>query len=76
MKSIIINIEDDIYQNLKMYSSENGEDVVTIAKKCFVAGFLLIKSDSESPSGDIEAWKKERSFGRYGRRKILSHTLC
>ena len=77
MKSVIINIDDDIYNLLERYSFEHGEDVSVIALRCCVLGWSVLASDSEvdQVSYGIEDWKRERGFGKYGRRKTLSHSL-
>ena len=78
MKSITINVTDDIYQYIEIYSSKNGEDILTIFTKCCLIGFQVLCSEPQENSQpkDIETWKKERKFGNYGRRKMLSHSIC
>lgn len=75
MKNITIYVDDDIYQFIEMYSSQVGEDISVIFTKCCIAGFQMLRS-SEISNNNIESWKKEHNFGKYGRRKTLSYTLC
>mgnify|MGYP003476054431 CR=1 FL=1 len=75
MKSMTINIDDTLYEHIERYSLANGESVLSVLEKSCIIGFSVLISDIGQSSEDIEAWKKERNFGRYGRRKVLSHSL-
>jgi hypothetical protein len=75
MKDVTIMIDDEFYAHLERYSFEYGEDISTTIVRCCALGLTTLISQAEGSSYTIEDWKRERSFGKYGRRKNLSHTL-
>lgn len=76
MKSVSINIEDAVYDYMEKFSVESGESILSIIEKSCLIGFSVLISKPIQSSEEIETWKRERNFGRYGRRKTVSHSLC
>ena len=74
MKVINVEVEDFFYRELENYSQLNEKNFSMFVIECLKNGFYFFKNESEEKSArqEIEEWKLERGFGKYGKYRALS----
>lgn len=78
MKTITLNVDDSTYQDLESYSRQTGRDIHDLASACLSSSLstLDFNATKKRMDQDMRNWMQERSFGRDGRSKAVSHFIC
>ena len=77
MKTISVEVQDEIYTYLEEYSKQTNKTIEDIVAEV-ISSNLSVLNFSRSVSQikeRQEQWRRERGFPAYGKAKAVSHTL-
>lgn len=77
MRTLSIEIPDDVYDFLQNYSDQSGKSVESLAVEVIENSLALLDAAraQEKIRASQEKWKKERGWESYGHSKTVSHSI-